>query len=200
MTSAGVSGVGVIANHTPSYESRAKPRSKKVEFPDNVVHVGRGDFDGMLQAADGGQLLIGGFLQLRTLAKDELQDRRRSYDGVPTTAQPQTPGRSSLALDRAKMRLQNRTNTRPASMEESYRVLKFVEIGTATAFHRPPEMPTKCVSGLPSSPRWSTCGSWFAVLQFGTVRSASKQSQSQRYREERRGEETQSNSRTALTA
>jgi hypothetical protein len=44
-------------------------------------------------------------------------------------------------------------------MEESYRVLKFFEIGTATAFHRPADMPTKCVSGLPFSPGWSDTGS-----------------------------------------
>jgi len=111
-----------------------------------------------------------------------------SSAAIPKTAQPQTPGRSSLALDRAKRRLQSRTHTRPASMEESYRVLKFVEIGTATAFHRPPEMPTRCVSGLPSSPGWNNSGSRFAVLQFGTVRSASEQSQSRRYKEERRGD------------
>ena len=107
---------------------------------------------------------------------------------IPKTAQPQTPGRSSLALDRAKMMLQSRAHTRPALMEESYRVLKFVEIGTATAFHSPAEMPTRCVSGLPSSSGWSNNGSRSTALQFGTVRSASEQSQSRRYKEMRRGD------------
>lgn len=122
-----------------------------------------------------------------------------SSAAIPKTAQPQAPGRSSLALDCANMRPQSRTHTRLVSMEKLYKVLKFVEIGTATAFHRPPEIPTRCVSGLPSSPGWSNSGSRFAVLQFGTVSSSSKQSQSRFHIEERRGEETHSNSRTALT-
>ena len=173
-----------------------------------------------LHGADAGQLVFREGFQLRALAEEELQDRRRSYDGVPslsrnanlgslgrrnslivrpgsvylpsgiwvcgegitmvcwncssifssssaampTTAAPQTPGRSSIALDRTMVRLQIRAYTRPASMQASYRALKLVEIGTATAFQRPPEMPTRCDSGL-LSPGLSNSGSRFAVLR-----------------------------------
>lgn len=86
-----------------------------------------------------------------------------SSAGTPTTAQPHIPGASSIALDRTSVRLQSRAYTRPASIQVSYSVLKFAEVGTETAFHRPPEMPIRCVSGLPS-PGLSNSGSRFAVL------------------------------------
>lgn len=87
-----------------------------------------------------------------------------SSAGTPTTAQPHIPGASSMALDRTSVRLQSRAYTRPASIQVSYRVLKLAEVGTETAFHRPPDIPIRCVSGLPS-PGLSSSGSRFAVLQ-----------------------------------
>lgn len=92
---------------------------------------------------------------------------------IPTTAPPQTPGRSSMALDRTMVRLHSRAYTRPASREASYRVSKLEEIGTATAFQRPPEMPTRCDSGMPSSPGFSNSGSRFAVLEAVSKRAQS---------------------------
>ena len=82
---------------------------------------------------------------------------------ISMIAQPQTPGRSSIALDRTKVRLQSRAYTRPASMHASYRVLKLAEVVMATALNIPPEIPIRCVSGLPS-PGLSNSGSRFAVL------------------------------------
>lgn len=87
-----------------------------------------------------------------------------SSAATSTTTQPQIPGRSSMALDRTKVRLQSRAYTRPASRQASYRVPKLAEVGTATAFHRPPEMPIRCDSGVPS-PGLSSSGSRFAVLR-----------------------------------
>lgn len=102
-----------------------------------------------------------------------------SSAAMPTTAQPQTPGRSSMALERTKVRLQSRAYTRPASMQASYRVVKLAEVGTATAFHNPPEMPIRCVceSELPS-PGLSNSGSRLAVLHAQVVMLAREQSQS----------------------
>lgn len=94
-----------------------------------------------------------------------------SSASTSTTTQPQTPGRSSIALDRTNVRRQSRAYTRPASRQVSYSVEKLVEVGMATAFHRPPEIPIKCVSSVPS-PGLSNSGSRCAAL-----RTVSKQCQ-----------------------
>ena len=76
---------------------------------------------------------------------------------IPSTAQPQVPGWSSIALDLTDATLQTLTISRPVSSNASYRPSKSSAMARAERVSSPPDMPSHSVRA--SCP--TRCGSRF---------------------------------------